>query len=57
MCHVLRSAGNTLNAEPLPKQWLRRIGHLYPLNTSLIRVVEAGIKKCCRSTPSTTNGC
>ena len=33
-----------------------QIGYLGPLSASIIRVVEVGIKKCCRSTKSTTNG-
>ncbi len=49
MGDILRRASNTLNEESLPKQWLRRIGYLRPLSASIIRVVEVGVEKCCRS--------
>jgi hypothetical protein len=45
MRHVLRRARNTLNAETFSEQRLSRVGYLSPLDASVIRVVERGIKK------------
>ena len=49
MRDVLWRTSNSLDGQSLPKQWLRRIGHLRPLRASTIWVVERGIKKWCRS--------
>ncbi len=48
MRNILWRVGNALHAKAFPKQWLGRIGHLGPPDASIIRVVELGIKKCCR---------
>jgi hypothetical protein len=45
MGDVLWRAGNPLDTEPLPKEWLARIGHLCPGDVRIIWVVEVGIKK------------
>jgi hypothetical protein len=54
MGDVLWSAGDPLDTEPLPKEWLARIGHLCPGDVRIIWVVEVGIKKWCSSTASRT---
>jgi hypothetical protein len=56
MRDVLRCTGHALNAEAFSEQRLGGIGHLGPLDASIIRVVEVGIKKCCRLTTSTESG-
>lgn len=57
MRDVLRRISNSLDGQSLPKQWLRRIGYLGPLDASIIWVVERGIKKWRRSMPLTMGGC
>ena len=52
MRDFLRSGCHSLNWKSFSEQWLGRIGHLGPLDASIIRVVEVGIKKWCRSTES-----
>ena len=45
MRHVLRRVRNALNTETFSEQRLSRVGYLSPLDASVIRVVERGIKK------------
>jgi hypothetical protein len=52
-----RRASDAFHREAFPKQRLGPIGHLGPLNASVIRVVEVGFKKWCRSTVFTINDC
>jgi hypothetical protein len=49
---IPRRTGHALHTEAFSKQRFRRIGYLGPLDASIIRVVEVGIKKCGRSTAS-----
>lgn len=50
--HVLRGTRYLLDTKTLSEQRLRRIGYLSPLDASIARVVERGIKKCCSSITS-----
>jgi len=50
MRDVLWGTRNALDEKAFSEQRLGGIGHLGPLDASIVRVVEVGIKKCCRST-------
>jgi hypothetical protein len=51
--NLFRRTSDALDAEPLPEQRFARIDHFRPKLAILIRVVEGGIKKWCRSIVST----
>jgi len=56
MRNLRRRASDAFHREAFPEQWLGRIGHLGPLNASVLRVVEVGFKKWCRLMRLTMSG-